>query len=152
MTFGSLEIFYACLCIAAIIPVFIVNRHLFAGAEGRKTNLIEGLLMLFGLPALIIGWYHNITYMNVYGDQAGWWHWTTLLFVNPASASGGQDLIFANLLLFPLWNMVEGRRHGMKIWWWYFPMSLLTSYAFGIALFMMMQLRQMRVNKSTRIA
>ncbi|MGB1580930.1 MAG: DUF2834 domain-containing protein, partial [Nevskiales bacterium] len=102
--------------------------------------------------ALLIGWYHNLAYFEQYRDVAGWWHWTTLLFVNPASASGGQDLIFANLLLFPLWNMIDGRRHNMKIWWWYFPMSLLTSYAFGIALFMAMLLRQMKFNEQSSAA
>lgn len=152
MTFGAIEIFYATLCVLAIIPVLWVNRHLFRGPQGHRTSLIELALAAFGLPALLIGWYHNIAYMNGYPELNGWLHWTSLLFVNPASASAGQDLIFANLFLFPLWNMIEGRRHRMKLWWWYFPMSLLTSYAFGIALFMIMQLRQMRFNEQQAAA
>ena len=74
-------------------------------------------------------------------------HWTRLLFVNPASASGGQDLLIANLILFPLWTIVDGRRHGMRAAWGYFPMSLLTSYAFAFAMFLALQDRQLRANR-----
>ncbi|HWU67362.1 MAG TPA: DUF2834 domain-containing protein [Stenotrophobium sp.] len=68
------------------------------------------------------------------------------MFVNPASASGGQDLIIANLILYPLRTVLEGRRSGLRSAWLFFPMSLLTSYAFGIALFLAMQDRQRRWN------
>ena len=114
--------------------------------RGTRASPLELACYVLALPALVIGWYFNIEYMREYGSAAGWWHWTTLLFVNPASASGGQDLIIANLILFPLWTIVDARRLGMRAGWLYFVMSLVTSYAFAIALFMGLRERQLRWN------
>jgi len=141
------EIFYTVIALLAIAVVFYVNAHLFKrGSKAAGTSLLEISCYVVGLVALLLGWYFNYLYFQEYGDDAGWWHWTTLLFVNPASASGGQDLIIANLILLPLWTILDGRRTGMKISWWYFPMSLLTSYAFAIALFLAVRERQLRWN------
>ena len=140
---SGIEAFYALLGLALTALIFWLNRHLY---RSGGTTTLEVVCYLVALPALVIGWYFNIEYMREYGSAAGWWHWTTLLFVNPASASGGQDLIIANLILFPLWTIVDGRRLGMRAGWLYFVMSLLTSYAFAIALFMAVRERQLRYN------
>lgn len=137
------ELFYAALGLASVALIFWLNRPLF---RGGGLSALEAACYLLSLPALLIGWYFNIEYMREYGAEAGWWHWTTLLFVNPASASGGQDLIIANLILFPLWTIVDGRRLGMRASWMYFVMSLITSYAFAVALFLALRERQLRHN------
>lgn len=134
----------------SIALILYFNAHLFRGAGAVRTSGIEWLYYAVALVALLIGWYFNFQYLREYGAAAGWWHWTTLLFVNPASASGGQDLIIANLILFPLWTIIDGRRCGMRAAWLYFPMSLLTSYAFGIALFLALQDRQLRWNSAAK--
>lgn len=142
------EIFYVLIGLASIGLLYWPNRPLYRlGSAAAGTSALEWLYYLTALVALLVGWYFNFQYFRDYGAQAGWWHWTTLLFVNPASASGGQDLIIANLLLFPLWTISDGRRHGMKLSWWYFPMSLLTSYAFGLALYLAVRERQLRWNR-----
>lgn len=147
MPLSAQEIFYVLIGLASIAVVFWANAPLYRrGSAAAGTSGLEALYYLVALIALLVGWYFNFQYFRQYGAEVGWWHWTTLLFVNPASASGGQDLIIANLLLFPLWTIVDGRRRRMKLVWWYFPMSLLTSYAFGIALFMAVQERQLRWN------
>lgn len=137
------EMIYALIGLALVAWIYWINRGLF---RDGGISALEVVCYLIAVPALIIGWYFNIAYLREYGDAAGWWHWTTLLFVNPASASGGQDLIFANLLLLPLWTILDGRRLGMKAPWVYFVMSLVTSYAFAIALFMAIRERQLRAN------
>ena len=104
------EMVYALIGLALVAWIYWINRGLLRGG----VSAIEIVCYLVALPALVIGWYFNIVYLREYGADAGWWHWTTLLFVNPASASGGQDLIFANLILFPLWTILDGRRLGMK--------------------------------------
>jgi hypothetical protein len=142
---SPLEIVYVLIGLATIAPVFALNRGLF-GRGAPALAPVEAVLYAVGLAALLVGWYFNFQYFRQYGDQAGWWHWTMLLFVNPASASGGQDLIFANLILFPLYLVVDGRRDRMRAAWWYFVMSLLTSYAFAWALFLAVQHRQRRCN------
>lgn len=137
------EIFYVGIGLLSILIVVWINRDLY---RSGGVSALEWVCYATALPALLIGWYFNFQYMRGYGDEVGWWHWTTLLFVNPASASGGQDLIIANLILFPLWTIVDGRRSGMRASWFYFVMSLITSYAFGIALFMAIRERQLRAN------
>ncbi len=141
MALTPTTIFYMLLGLATIVPVFWLNRDLFARAT---TSGVEIVYYVTALAALFVGWYFNIAYMNQYGADAGWWHWTKLLFVNPASASGGQDLIFANVILFPLWTIIDGRRIGMRASWWYFVMSLVTSFAFAMALFLAVRDRQLR--------
>lgn len=142
---SPIEITYVLIGLASIALLLGWNRALY-GAGRPRLAPAEAVYYAIGVVALLVGWYFNFQYFRQYGDQAGWWHWTTLLFVNPAAASGGQDLIIANLLLFPLWTVLEGRRDRMRGAWWYFPMSLLTSYAFGIALFLALQHRQRRCN------
>lgn len=141
MALTPTTVFYMLLGLATIVPVFWLNRPLFKSAS---TSGVEVVYYLTALAALFVGWYFNIEYMNQYGAEAGWWHWTKLLFVNPASASGGQDLIFANVILFPLWTIIDGRRIGMRAPWWYFVMSLVTSFAFAMALFLAVRDRQLR--------
>lgn len=143
MSLSPTEIFYIAIGLLSVALIVYLNVHLFKSGGLPK---LEGFYYVIALAALLIGWYYNFQYFRVYGDQIGWWHWTTLLFVNPASASGGQDLIIANLILFPFWTIMDGRRSNMRASWLYFPMSLLTSYAFGIALFMAIRERQLRWN------
>lgn len=141
-----IEAFYVALGLASIALVFWINRRLFREVP---PSAFELACHAIGVAALLVGWYFNFQYFREYGSAAGWMHWTKLLFVNPASASGGQDLIFANVILFPLWTIVDGRRSNMRAAWIYFPVSLITSFAFAMALFMAMQDRQVRWNKGT---
>jgi Terpene cyclase DEP1 len=138
-----IEAFYVALGLASIALVFWLNRPLFRGVP---LSGLEAAYHLVGAAALLVGWYFNFQYFRVYGDEAGWIHWTKLLFVNPASASGAQDLIIANVVLFPLWTIVDGRRSKMRASWIYFPVSLITSFAFAMALFLAMRDRQLRWN------
>jgi hypothetical protein len=148
MTLAANEIFYMALGLATVAVLFFVNAPLFRrrGPAGGVSAL-EFVCYLTALAALGVGWYFNLEYMREYGAQGGWAHWTRLLFVNPASASGGQDLIFANVVLFPLWTITDGRRSGMRLAWWYFVMSLVTSFAFAMALFLAFRERQLRWNR-----
>ena len=52
-----------------------------------------------------------------------------------------------NLVLLPLWTIVEGRRRGLKWAWIFFVVSLFTSLAFSIALFLAFMERQLRYNR-----
>ncbi len=147
MLLSPIEIFYVVVGLLAIAVTFAFNAHLFRrGSGGGKVTVLQWVYYIIALKALLIGWYFNFQYFRGYGDEAGWWHWTQQLFVNPAAASGGQDLIIANMVLLPLWTLVDGRRMGMRASWIYFPMSLLTSYAFGVALYLAIRERQLHWN------
>ncbi|HVT36595.1 MAG TPA: DUF2834 domain-containing protein [Nevskiaceae bacterium] len=141
------EFFYVLLGLAVTAATVWPSRHLYRAGTGAA-SLIEWTCYVTALAALVVGWYFNFQYMRAYGAQAGWWHWTTLLFVNPASASGGQDLIFGNVILFPIWTVIDARRTGMgtRAGWMYFVMSIFTSFAFAFALFLAVRERQLRCN------
>jgi len=86
--------------------------------------------------------------MQTYPEEASWWHFTKMLFTNPAAGSGSQDLLVTNAVLFPLWTMIDGPRRGLKKTWIYFLMSLVTSFGFAMALYLAAQERQVRWLKS----
>jgi Terpene cyclase DEP1 len=135
------SLIYILIGVAITAIVLFVNRHLFR--QGGLT-ILEAIYYLTALAGLVIGWYFNLHYIAEFGAQAGWVHWTGLIFVNPASASAAQDLILGNVVVLPIWTVVEARRAGMRAGWLYFPMSLLTSYAFALALFLALRERQLR--------
>lgn len=137
------ELFYIAIGLVAIALTIYPNRHLLSRRAGGISAL-EGFYYLIAIAALLVGWYFNFRFMREYGDEATWANWVRLLFVNPASASGGQDLLFANAVLFIPWTIVDGRRAGMKWNWIWFPMSAVTSFAFAMALFLALKERQLR--------
>jgi hypothetical protein len=145
------EAFWVAIGVGSIVATFAVNRHLFRG-RALEVSRLEIAYYAIGLVALVVGWAFNFQYLRAYGADAGWIHWTKLLFVNPASASGAQDLIIANLVLFPMWTILEGRRNDMRHSWLYFVTSLVTSFAFAMALFLALLHRQRRWNQNRMAA
>jgi len=147
LTLTPNDIFYMVIGVLSVVAILATNARLLR-TPGLGVSALEVVYYITALAGLVIGWYFNFQYMSVYAAEIGWWHWTSLLFVNPASASGGQDLIIANLILYPLWTIIDGRRVGMRWAWLYFPMSVLTSYAFAVALYLALRERQTRWNKA----
>jgi len=77
-----------------------------------------------------------------------YWNYTKALFTNWAAAVGRQDYTIVNLVLLPLWTIVDGRRRGLAIPWIFFVMSLFTSLAFSMALYLAFVERQVRYDAS----
>jgi hypothetical protein len=124
---------------------FYFNAPLYrAGWKGAGVTGLEALYYLIAICSFATGYYFNVQYVQEYPSEAGWVHFTKLLFTNPAASSGSQDLVTANVLLFPLWTMIDGRRLGMKQPWIYFVLSLLTSFGFGMGLYLAAHERQLR--------
>src|SRR5262245_58361375 len=110
------------------------NAHLFRRELG--VSPLEVLIAVVGVTSVVLGWYFNIRYVQQYGSEASWVHFTQSLFTNWASDSAAQDYIIANVVLLPLWTIVDGRRRGIAKPWIYFVMSLFTSYCFAIAVYL----------------
>jgi Terpene cyclase DEP1 len=110
--------------------------------------LLEVVLYVVGLASLGLGWYFNVRYTHLYGHKASYVNYTKSLFSNWASDSAAQDYIIVNLVLLPLWTIVDGRRRGLKIPWIFFVMSLFTSLAFSMAMFLAFVERQIRYNRA----
>ena len=147
----SLAIF-GVLGIASTFVAFWVNRRLFGGGAGEEgpagaagpVSLLEGVYYVVGVCSLVLGWYFNVRYTHLYGHRANYVNYTKLLFTNWASDSAAQDYIIFNVVLFPLWSIVDGRRRGVRAPWIFFVMSLFTSLAFAVAFFLAFTERQIR--------
>jgi hypothetical protein len=136
---------HAGLGLLTMVVFLRVNRHLYTGDwPGSRVTRLEGLYYLLAIASVCTGWYFNVTYVLTYPSEASWVHFTKMLFTNPASASGGQDLIVTNAILFPLWTMIDGPRRGLRGTWIYFTMSLVTSFGFAMGLYLAAQERQVR--------
>ena len=141
-------VFYGILGVASTVFAFVANRRLFAsGVTGRATPL-EGLYYFVGLGSLILGWYFNVRYVHQYGHKASYVNYTKMLFSNWAADSAAQDYTIVNLVLLPLWTIVEGRRRGLRVAWIFFVMSLFTSLAFSVAMFLAFTERQLRYDRA----
>jgi hypothetical protein len=124
---------------------FYFNAQLYrSGWNGARVTGLEALYYVIAICSFATGYYFNVQYVQEYPTEASWVHFTKLLFTNPAASSGSQDLVTTNVLLFPLWTIIDGRRLGMKQPWIYFVLSLLTSFGFGMGLYLAAHERQLR--------
>lgn len=142
---------HAGLGVVAVLVFLRLNAHLYRREwAGSGVTWLEGLYYALAVASVCIGWWFNVTYVMTYPAEASWTHFTMMLFTNPASASGGQDLIITNAILFPLWTMIDGPRRGMRGAWIYFLMSLVTSFGFAMGIYLAAQERQVRWNAAQR--
>ncbi|MDR3419566.1 MAG: DUF2834 domain-containing protein [Nevskia sp.] len=140
---------HAGLGLLTVVLFFRFNSHLYkAGWPGAGVTVSEAVYYLIAVGSVCAGWYFNVKYVSAYPQEAGWIHFTKLGFANPAAGSISQDEIIPNVLLFPLWTMIDGPRRGLKRTWLYFVMTLFTSFGCGIALYLAAQERQLRWNKA----
>jgi hypothetical protein len=133
--------------IATTAAAFYVNRHLFSGGTAGPVSLLEGVYYVVGVCSIGLGWYFNVRYTHTY-HNASYWNYTKMLFTNWAADSAAQDYIIVNVVLLPLWTIVEGGRRGLRWAWIFFVMSLFTSLAFSIAMFLAFMERQLRCNNA----
>ncbi len=128
-----------------VVAFFYVNAQLYRGQwAGSRVSMLERIYYVTAVVSVCIGWFFNVRYVFAYPADASWVHFTSMLFDNPASGSAGQDMIITNVILFPLWTIIDGRRRGMRGTWVYFTMSLFTSFGFAMAMYLAAQERQVR--------
>lgn len=128
-----------------LIAYCYVNAHLYKGDwPGARATVLEKIYYAAAVVSVCIGWFFNTRYVFTYPAEASWVHFTTMLFDNPASGSAGQDMIITNVILFPLWTIIDGRRRGLRGTWVYFTMSLFTSFGFAMGMYLAAQERQVR--------
>lgn len=143
----SLLIFGA-LGVATTVYAFVANRRLFQDGAAGRTSTLEVVYYVLGLASLLIGWYCNVRYVHATGGHATYWSYTKALFSNWASDSAAQDYTMVNLVLLPLWTIVDGRRRGMRSPWIFYVMSFFTSLAFAMAWYLAFVERQLRYNRA----
>lgn len=108
---------------------------------------MECTYYLVGIASIALDWYFNIIW-----GPGSWADYIRLMFVNPAASSAGQDYTIANVILLPLFTIVDGRRRGIRRPWLFFVSSLFTSFAFAFAFYFATIERQRRHSSRSRRA
>jgi hypothetical protein len=139
-------VIYGVLGLISIAVAFRWNRRFFGAGGAGRVSPLEGIFYVFGLISLGLGWYFNYRYTHTYHD-ASYVNYTKMLFTNWASDSAAQDYTAVNVVLLPLWTIVDGRRRDIKVPWIFFVMSLFTSLAFSMALYLAFVERQVRYSR-----
>ena len=142
--------FYGVLGVLSTALAFAYNRRLFDRAVG-PVSVLEGLFYLFGVASLLLGWYFNVRYVHANPHTASYINYTKTLFSNWASDSAAQDYTLVNVVLLPLWTIVDGRRRGLRVPWIFFVMSLFTSLAFSMAFYLAFVERQIRYRRVAEV-
>jgi hypothetical protein len=136
---------HAALGALTLAVFFYANAYLYHGDwPDSDPTLLERVYYAIAILSVLLGWYFNIRYVAAFPAEHSWIHFTKMLFTNPAASSIAQDDIIANVLLFPLWTIIDGRRRGLKHAWIYFVMSLFTSFGFAMGMYLAAQERQVR--------
>jgi len=143
---------FAILGIASTAIAFGFNRHLFAEGASRRVSALEGVYYFVGVASLCLGWYFNVRYVHTYGHKANYVNFTKALFSNWAADSAAQDYTIVNVVLLPLWTIFDGRRRRIRVPWIFFVMSLFTSLAFSVAMYLAFVERQVRYTRERSAA
>ena len=137
-------IVHAVLGLATIWWIVASNRAVFAKPAGDQLfSPMELVYYLVGIASIVLGWYFNIRFVNEYTHGShnpiwgpgSWTQYIQLMFTNPAAGSASQDYIIINVVLLPLFTVVDGYRRGLRRPWLYFVSSLFTSCAFAYAFY-----------------
>lgn len=145
---------HALLGLTVIGLIVVSNRAIFRRVVGGpQFSALECAYLVIGIASVIVGWYFNIRFVAQYSrgstnpiwGPGSWADYIRLMFVNPAASSASQDYTIANVILLPLFTIVDGRRRGVRRPWLYFLSSLLTSFAFAWAFYLATAERQRRL-------
>ncbi|MCX2928729.1 DUF2834 domain-containing protein [Mycobacterium sp. CVI_P3] len=148
---------HAVLAVLVIAWIIGSNSSIFRRpATGPAVSALEILFYVIGLASIALGWYFNIQFVHQYADGTGniftgagsWWQFITLGYDNPAAASASQDYTIGNVILLPLFTIIDGYRRGIRRPWLYFVSSLFTSFAFAWAFYLATVERQRLHEKS----
>ena len=142
---------HAILGVITIAIVIKVNPAVFRRApEGPQLSTLEIVYWVVGIASLPICWYFNIRFVyeyaaNPFWGQGDWSQFIAMGFANPASSSQCADYTIGNVILLPLFTIIDGRRRGIRHPWLYFVTSFFTSFAFAWAFYLATVERQRRL-------
>ncbi len=128
-------------------------------ASGPAVSALEVLYYVIGIASIALGYYFNIKFVQQYADGTGnvfsghgsWMQFIQLGYANPAAGSASQDYTIGNVILLPLFTIIDGYRRGIRRPWLYFVSSLFTSFAFAWAFYLATVERQRAHEKATQI-
>jgi uncharacterized membrane protein len=149
----------ALLGILVITVIVASNRQIFRRVPyGPRLSGLEWAYYVFGLTTVVLSWYFAFQFMSQHSAHSGnplwgegsWTDYRTMMFDSPAASAAAQDLTIANLVLLPLFTIVDGFRRGVRRPWLYVVVSVFTSFAFAWAFYLATVERQRRVSGSVQ--
>jgi hypothetical protein len=147
-------IVHAILGIAVVAFIVRTNPAIFKRVPaGAPLSALEIVFYVVGIASLPLCWYFNIRYVYEYADnpfwgQGDWSEFIALGYANWASSSASADYTIGNVILLPLFTIIDGRRRGIRHPWLFFVSSLFTSFAFAWAFYLATVERQRRHQQS----
>jgi hypothetical protein len=119
-----------------------------------QLSKLEIAYWAIGIVSLPLCWYFNIRYVYEYAPnpfigQPNWSEFIALGYANPASSSQVLDYTVINVILLPLFTIVDGYRRGIRRPWLFFVSSLFTSCVFAFAFYFATIERQRRHKLAT---
>jgi hypothetical protein len=150
-------IVHAILGVLVILWIVRANPQIFARpAGGSAFSALEIVYYVIGVASIALGYYFNHLFVARYAVPGGnpiwgpgsWQQFIALGYVNPAAASASQDYTIINVILLPLFTIVDGYRRGIRRPWLFFISSLFTSCAFAYAFYFAVIERQRRHEKA----
>jgi Terpene cyclase DEP1 len=143
--------------LAIIVWIVASNRQVYAKpAKGPWFSPLECVYYAAGIASIAVGYYFNIHFVadahgqgNLFAGPASYPHFLRMQFANPAASSGNQDYIISNLVLLPVFTIVDGYRRGLRRPWLFFVLSDFTSFTFPFAFYFATMERQRRHAQSS---
>ena len=152
-------IVHAVLGLLVIAWIVRANGQVFARpAGGPAFSVLEIVYYVIGIASIALGYYFNHQFVDQYAVEGGnpiwspgsWQQFIQLVYVNPAAASASQDYTIINVVLLPLFTIVDGYRRGIRRPWLFFVTSLFASCAFAYAFYFAVVERQHRHEKAAK--
>ncbi|HJT94966.1 MAG TPA: DUF2834 domain-containing protein [Mycobacterium sp.] len=149
---------HAVLGVAVVWFTVASNPKLFSRpVGGRRFSTLEVVYYVVGIASIALGYYFNREFVQEYATPSSnpiwgpgsWQEFIALGYVNPAAASASQDYTIINVILLPLFTIIDGRRRGIRHPWLFFVSSLFTSCAFAYAFYFAVIERQRRHQQVT---
>lgn len=148
---------HAILAVIVIAVVIKLNPAIFGRVPaGSQSATLETVYYIVGIASIPLCWYFNFRYVqeyatgshNVFWGPGSWAEFISLGYDNPAASSASADYTIGNVILLPLFTIIDGRRRDIKHPWLFFVSSLFTSFSFAWAFYLATVERQRRHQKS----
>jgi hypothetical protein len=132
-------------CIAWIVAS---NPKVYAKpAGGSWLSPLECVYYAAGIASIALGYWFNLI-----SGPASYPEFIKGQFATPACGSGNQDYMIANVILMPVFTIIDGYRRGLRRPWLFFLSSFFTSFAFPFAFYFATIERQRRHAQSSSAA
>jgi len=146
-------IVHAVLGVAVVWFTVASNPKIFSRPpDGPRFSTLEVVYWAVALASIPLCWYFNYRYVQDYSTPSSnpiwgpgsWAEFISLGYANPAASSASADYTIINVILLPLFTIIDGRRRGIRHPWLFFVSSLFTSCAFAYAFYFATIERQRR--------